>query len=196
MRTRSNRRQIDESVVGVYHIRSITIRGAMLKGIDRVAICSFDYREPMVLQRIDDLMTVFAVECLDRLVLPTALHMILRNRPDLTAEWSDEMVAGRWLLLHRGRLELRSAVDPEKYDKLMANATALAETRQNLSSISYFMAYLRQPIAAVANQEDGALGYFWEPRFGCKRLPDDPERWTVQQYLPQGRFRLVDSDDP
>lgn len=186
---------INEAVVGVYRIESRTTRGAFIKGIDRVTLRTFDYREKMVLRRIEVLTTVFAIECLDQLVVPTALHMILRNRPDLPPTWTDEEVVTRWLKLNRGKLALNEKLDERKFDKLIAKRKEVAQLRVNLGSISSFMAYLRQPIGVVANQEDYVQGFFWEPRFRCYRLADDPELWTCAQYLPEGRFRLVVHDD-
>jgi len=195
MRTRQRHDRIDDSVVGAYHICAKTVRGGFLTGIDRVALCSYDYREDWVLGRIDALISVFAIECHDRIVLDTALHMILRNRPDVASTWSDDDVAGRWLSLNRSRLELRSDVPPKKLAQLLSDPTKLAAARLSLSSISSFMAHLRQPIAILANREEGERGFFWNPRFGCERLEDTPERWSCDLYMIKSRLRVVSGDD-
>lgn len=191
MRTRKRHDRIDDSVVGVYHIWATTVRGGFLNGIDRVAMCSYAYREEWVLRRIDALVSVFAIECLDRVVLDTALHMILRNRPDVATTWSDDEVARRWLTLNRSRLELRTVVPPKKTAQLLDDAAALAGARRSLSSISSFMAHLRQPIALLANREERERGCFWVSRFGCERLEDDPEQWSCDLHMHEGGLRIV-----
>ena len=195
MLKRKRHERVDESRVGVYLVSAYTVRGAFLTGIDRYAVKSFTYRESWIDGRVPALGEVFAVECLDYRTLDTVLHLVLRNRPDVAAEWSNEEVARRWLRLNRAKLRLRDRLDPDRLAATLANPAEIAKHRSALASISFYMAYLRQPIGVLANEEDGERGFFWEPRFGCRRLPDDPETWRCELYLPTSRFKLVVDDE-
>ena len=195
MRIRRRFERVDESQVGVYHIHCLTIRGAFIAGIDRVTAKQFDYRKQWIADRLESLAKVFAVDCLDHFVLPQALHLILRNRPDVAAQWTDEEVAWRWLRVNRAKLELRAAPPPRQLAKLLSAPDEIAKVRRALSGFPNYMASLRQPIAVLANYEDRERGVFWVSRYGRRRLPDDPSLWRCELYLPTSRLKLVSEDD-
>jgi hypothetical protein len=91
-------------------------------------------------------------------VLSNHIHLILRNRPDVVAQWSDEEVAIRWLRVFPGKRLEEHLAEPTDNDVLMLvnNATRLAQARQRLSDISWFMRALAEPIARLANRQDNA----------------------------------------
>jgi hypothetical protein len=85
-------------------------------------------------------------------------HVILRNRPDVVAGCSDEVVTRRWWFLFPQRKdEAGRALEPTEADlqRLQADREALAERRRRLSSLSWLMRSLAEPIARQANREDG-----------------------------------------
>jgi hypothetical protein len=101
----------------------------------------------------------------------------------LVAQWSDEEVARRWLLLKRSQLELREPPTADAIAALVADTKKLAAVRRRLSSISWFCAYLKEPISRLCNHEDDAAGHFWAERFGCTRLGDDASLLVCSLYV-------------
>ena len=187
---------IDESTVGVYHAWTRASRRAFLMGLDRQTGRDFRHRKELVRRRIEMLCSVFAVECCDHTVLDNHLHLILRNRPDLVATWSDEEVARRWLRLRVSELALRGEPKAEWVAELVNDPQRLAAARKALSSISYFMKYLKQPLAVVFNAEDGCTGYFWQSRFSCDRLVDDAALLVCSLYVNLNPIRAGLADRP
>jgi hypothetical protein len=168
------RRQIvDESQVGAYHCVSRCVRRAFLCGDDRFTGKNFDHRKVWMQERLETLAGIMAVDVLGFAVLSNHIHLLLRIRPDIAASWSDEEVARRWWRLHPGRRDedgTPAEPEPAEIALLLADADVLAERRRRLSSLSYFMGALCEPIARRANKEDHATGRFWEGRFKSQVL--------------------------
>jgi len=181
---------IDESEVGTYHIWSRVTQREFLLGRDPKTGRSYCHRKKLIRKRLEALVSIFAVECLDRSILDNHFHQILRNRPDLVAGWSDREVAERWLRLKRSSLELLPPPSNQKIDALVADQAQLALIRRRLSSISWLMAYLREPLARVFNFESGTTGSsFWAGRFGCSRLTTETSLLMCSIYVNMNLMR-------
>lgn len=178
MARKNRHQQIDENVPGVYHITSRCVRRAFLCGEDYVTGRSFDHRREWIEQRLMFLAKIFLIDMLGHGIMGNHLHNILRNRPDLARNLSKEEVAMRWCRLTRGPDVHRTDTDKDPAQrqrnrrrerkaikKLLRRPKDLIEYRRRLSSISWLMSYLKQPIAVQANKEDGLSGRFWEGRF-------------------------------
>ena len=162
---------IETADVGVYHCINRCVRRAFLCGTDVVSGKCFDHRKQWIQGRLEFLAGVFWVDVMGFAVMSNHLHLVLRNRPDVVAGWSDEDVAQRWWRLFPGRREQDgSPAEPTKVDLLLVtgNAERLAEVRSRMSSVSWFMRCVAEPIARQANREDECTGRFWEGRYRCQ----------------------------
>jgi hypothetical protein len=103
---RQNRRNaVDHREVGFYHC----VGRAFLCGVDPLTTSSYGHRKVWVQDRLVELAGLFGVEIAGFSVMSNHLHLILRNRPDIVAGWTDQDVARRWLTLFPGRLALALA---------------------------------------------------------------------------------------
>ncbi len=84
------------------HCHHRCVRRAWLTGIDELTGKDYTHRKEWIRQRLESLASVFGIDVLEYAVLSNHLHVILRNRPDVVATWSDEEVATRWLRLFPG----------------------------------------------------------------------------------------------
>ena len=57
------------------------------------------------------------------------------------------------------------------------------QIRRNLSSLSWFMARWKEPMARLCNAESDHSGHFWEARFKCRELLDDEAVLTCSIYV-------------
>jgi len=66
------------------------------RGLDTVSGKTFEHRRTWIQNRLQELAASFGIDCLSFAVMVNHVHVILRNRPDVVALWSDEEVAKRW----------------------------------------------------------------------------------------------------
>jgi REP element-mobilizing transposase RayT len=141
----------------------------------------------------------FGVDVLGFAVMSNHLHVILRNRPDVVLGWSDEEVARRWWnVFPKRRDRERNPKEPTDFELTMitADAPRLAEIRQRLSSVSWFMRCLVEPIARSANREDLCRGRFWEGRYRCVPILDESALAACLAYVDLNPIRAGISETP
>ena len=91
------RRQIVSSdEIGVYHCFTRCVRRAFLCGIDAVTGRNFDHRKGWICDRLQQLAAIFGIDICGYAVMSNHLHLVLRARPDLVQNWSNEEIALRW----------------------------------------------------------------------------------------------------
>jgi REP element-mobilizing transposase RayT len=132
-------------------------------------------------------------------IMSNHIHLVVRNRPDIAGQWSDEEVARRWWNLFPGRKtedDKPAEPEPHELEMLMADSQRLQERRQRLSSISWLMRCLAEPIARRANREDRCSGRFWEGRFKCQRLLDESAVLACSVYVDLNPIRAGVAETP
>ncbi len=216
--------------IGVYHCVQRVVRRAFLCGVDPLSGNSYDHRRTWIRDRLKSLAGLFGVEIAAFAVLSNHVHVILRNRPDVVALWSDQEVARRWLTLFPGRVGTkpdppsalagvagltvegarsllsgtpamspgREPVDPleQAVAMLSADPALMATIRGRLSSLSWFMRALAEPIARRANREDHCSGRFFEGRFKSQRLLDEAALLACSVYVDLNPIRARLADRP
>jgi len=190
---------VDEDEVGIYHCTSRCVRRAFLCGWDKLLGRSFDYRKDWVKGRLKALVDIFAIEVIAYAVMSNHLHSLLRTRPDLVNEWSEEEVAKRWRLLFPYRRKASGEPeDPSKdeIEALVGQPQVISEYRRRLSSISWFNRCLNENIAKRANREDDVTGRFWEGRFSCQRVFDTAGILACAAYVDLNPVRAKVAKTP
>lgn len=179
-------RYVQDGKEGVYHCYTRCVRRAFLCGFDSQTGRDFSHRRQWMLKRLQQLATIFSIEVCAYALMATHYHLILWLRPDLVASWSDEEVAIRWLkLFPKGS----GGPTEEEIQALLAIPGRIAELRDRLCSISWFMASLNEYIARRANREDNVKGRFWESRFKCTALLDTAAIATCMSYVDLNAIR-------
>jgi hypothetical protein len=173
---------------GTYHCVSRCVRRAFLCGQDTVTGRSFEHRKQWLEDRILQLGNLFAVAVHAYAVMSNHLHVVLEVDPLAPSHWSDEEVARRWLALCTPGGEDGPPLE-SRIRNLAAQSERLAVLRQRLGSLSWFMRFLKEPIAREANREDGCTGRFWEGRFKTQALLDDPAVLACMVYVDLNPLR-------
>ncbi|OYW18505.1 MAG: hypothetical protein B7Z55_10490 [Planctomycetales bacterium 12-60-4] len=182
----------------IIHAVQRCVRRAFLAGMDEKSGVDYSFRREWIRRRMESLASVFAVDVLTYAILSNHIHLILRNRPDVVAAWSDEEAALRWLRVFPGRRLDEQLAEPTENDvrTLAGNAQRMAEVRSRLSDISWFMRALSEPIARLANKQDRCTGRFWEGRFKAQRIVDEAGLLACAMYVDLNPIRAAMAQSP
>lgn len=190
---------VREDQVGYYHCYNRCVRRSFLCGVDPQTGDNYEHRKGWIQQRLEELAGAFAVEVCGFSVLDNHLHTVLRNRPDLVAQWPDQEVARRWWqLCPLRRDEQGQPAEPQdvELNLWLSDAARMSELRKRLSSISWFMKLLCENIARRANREDGVSGKFWEERFKSVPLLDEEAILACSMYVDLNPIRAAKAETP
>jgi len=174
--------QVLSDAAGIYHCVSRCVRRAFLCGDDALTGRSFAHRRDWLETSIHELAGVFAVAVHAYAVMSNHFHLVIEIDPTAPSRWSDDEVARRWLKLSRRRPEGQVSLE-SRVSALTGDAERLEVLRHRLGSLSWFMRYLKEPIARRANKEDQCTGRFWEGRFKSQALLDDPAVLSCMVYV-------------
>ncbi len=164
--TLARSQQVDPTFTPYYHCVSRCVRRAYLCGRDIVTSYDFEHRRAWIEQRLQTLAAIFAIDLCAYAVMSNHYHVVLHLNTEQLKSWDDDEIVARWQRLHR-LPEGFAAADPTVRQRL----TAI--WRERLRSLSWFMKSVNEPLARLANREDGCKGRFWEGRFRSQALLDE-----------------------
>ncbi|HVJ83726.1 MAG TPA: hypothetical protein VNC50_21845 [Planctomycetia bacterium] len=164
---------VTDGKVGFYHCTVRCVRNAYLG--ETPGAKGNDPRKTWIRDRIAALAEHFAVEVGAFAILDDHLHAILRVRPDVASTWSAAEVERRWrsVFIFKPRTDAEKRAIPGQMRTEAADAKLVKLRRDRLSTVSWFMRSLAEPIARRANKFDGQSGRFWQGRFEVRALLDD-----------------------
>jgi hypothetical protein len=111
--------------------------------------------------------------------------LLLRIDCEEAESWSDQEVVERWFRLYPPRGADRKPMKPtgEMIEAKLNNSDWVRETRSRLSSLGWFMKCLKEPLARLANKQDGCTGAFFEGRFKSIAILDQESLLSVAAYI-------------
>ncbi len=183
--TRARKQQISLSDTPYYHCVNRCVRRAYLFGEDRDSGRSYAHRKQWIVDRIQQLSSVFAIDVCAYAVMDNHYHVVLRVDAARLAAWPNDEVLKRWTLLFAGNFLVQRYLQGETLSaaELVVVQQTASEWRARLLDISWFMRCLNEPIARKANQEDKVKGRFWEGRFKSQALLDEQALLSCMMYV-------------
>ena len=125
-------------------------------------------------------------------------HLVLKLSPDQRVDRSADEIMDRWCALFKGLLLI------QRYRQ--GGVLSIAESatvsdivnvwRNKLSSISWFMRCLNQPVARQANREDECTEKFRESRFTSQALKSEEALLSCMAYVDLNPVRAGMASSP
>ncbi|MGY0218746.1 transposase [Endozoicomonadaceae bacterium StTr2] len=181
-----------------YHCIARCVRKAWLCGEDHLTGKNYEHRRQWVVDRLEALVEIFAIEVCAYAVMSNHYHVVLHINSHPAKRWSRDEVLLRWTSLFTGPLMVQRYLAGDKLGKAeMARVDGYVETyRDRLMDISWFMRCLNEHLAREANKEDGCKGRFWEGRFKSQALLDEAALLTCMAYVDLNPVRAKLSETP
>jgi len=181
-----------------YHCIGRCVRRAFLCGSDSFSGRNYEHRRKWVVDKLQQLTQVFAIDVCSYAVMSNHYHVILKLSPDRVQHWTDKEIIERWQILFNGNEHTRAFLSSNLLtteNQLFLKAI-IPIYRDRLSSISWFMRCLNESIARRANAEDDCTGRFWEGRFKSQALLDDAALLSCMAYVDLNPIRANMADSP
>ncbi len=189
--TRARRNLIDRSSTPYYHCMARCVRRAFLCGKDSFSGQDYEHRRQWVVDRLDALVSVFAIEVCAYAVMSNHYHVVLHINTAAAESWNRDDIFARWTQLFTGPVLVQRYLAGIKLDQgeLLRVDEYAEEYRSRLMDISWFMRCLNEHLAREANKEDRCKGRFWEGRFKSQALLDEAALLTCMAYVDLNPIR-------
>ncbi|MCP4874247.1 MAG: transposase [Gammaproteobacteria bacterium] len=196
--TRPRKALISLADTPYYHITSRCVRRAFLCGVDHYSGQNYEHRRQWVVDRIRLLSSLFAIDVCAYAVMSNHYHLVLKVCPQQLDGLGDEEIMDRWCALFRGPLLIQNYRNGEDLKPFEQSTVSdiINVWRSRLSSISWFMRCLNQPIAYQANREDKCTGRFWESRFTSQALKSEEALLSCMAYVDLNPVRAGMAETP
>lgn len=196
--TRPRKELVSVSDTPYYHIVSRCVRRSFLCGTDPLTKKCYEHRRGWVEDRIRILSSIFAVDICAYAVMSNHLHIVLKLTPDAVDAWTHQDVAQRWTALFKGPLLLQKWMAGDNLSQAERDTTSdILETyRKRLTSLSWFMKCLNEPIARQANKEDNCTGHFFEARYKSQALLTEQALLSSMAYVDLNPIRAQMAETP
>ena len=145
-----------------YHVISRCVRRAFLCGEDLATGRNFEHRRSWIVERMEQLAGVFAVDVAAYAVMSNHFHQVVRVDAERAQAWSDDEVLRRWTKLYTGpelvQQYLRDGEAGLGTAQLEAVQGWAATYRARLGDLSWYMRVLNESISRMANAEEVCSG--------------------------------------
>ena len=196
--TRARKEQVSLLDTPYYHCIARCVRRAFLCGEDHYSGNSYEHRRQWILDRLVELDKVFSIDICAYAIMSNHYHLVLWVDQKQAENWSDDEVISRWTTLFSGPVLIQRYLQKHQQSEaeLVKVVEIVAEWRNRLCDISWFMRCLNEHIARQANQEDNCTGRFWEGRFKSQALLDEQALLTCMAYVDLNPVRATLADTP
>ena len=198
MMTRPRTSLVSLDTTRYYHVMSRCVRRALLCGFDKDSGNDYEHRREWIEARIHLLSSIFAIDICAYAVMSNHYHIVVRLSPEQLKDLDHHAIAKRWQCLFKGSLLFQRFCEGKllkDYEQQVVDAE-IAIYRERLSNLGWFMKCLNEPLARIANREDGCKGHFWEHRYKSQALCTDEALLSCMAYVDLNPIRAKMAKTP
>ena len=170
--------QVNLEATPYYHCMTRCVRRSYLCGVDSYSNKDYSHRKEWMVSRLKYLANIFAIKICAYAIMSNHYHVVLHINEEEAKNWNKEEIVERW-----------SAIFPKDAKQNQHLASKIQLWQERLTSISWFMRCLNEPIARAANDEDECMGRFWEGRFKSQALLDEGALLSAMVYVDLNPIR-------
>ncbi|MEL7023295.1 MAG: transposase [Pseudomonadota bacterium] len=189
--TRARKHLVCLAQTPFYFITARCVRRAFLCGQDHYSGKCYEHRRGWIEDRLRALSSLLTIQVCAYAIMSNHYHLVVRLNAEDASKWSIDEVLNRWTSLFKGSLLVQRYLGGHALSG--AERQTLDDTvsvyRQRLTSLSWFMKCLNEPIARRANAEDCCTGHFWEARFHSRALIGDEALINAMKYVDLNPIR-------
>lgn len=180
---------VDLSVTPWYHCTSRCVRQAFLLEEPSQAsdgtVAAVINRKAWLDDRLKYLTGIFAISVGGYSTMTNHMHALLRIDAEIALAWSDVEVTRRWLTLYPLRDAKRQPIPltDELIEAEACDKEYVEDKRGRLMNLGWFMKCLKEPLARIANKEDGCVGSFFQGRYKAVAVVDAESLLSVCAYI-------------
>ncbi len=192
------RQQICLEATPYYHITSRCVRRAFLCGLDSLSGQSYEHRRDWIANRLAELAEIFCIDIAAYAIMSNHYHLVLHINQQAALILDKDEVIDRWKRLAKLPLTVERYTQGELLSKAehLLIETLVRRWRNRLYDISWFMRYLNESVARMANEEDQCTGRFWEGRYKSQALLDEAALLTCMTYVDLNPIRAKMAETP
>ena len=181
-----------------YHIVSRCVRRTFLCGDDKTRGQSYEHRRQWIENRIRLLSSIFTIDICSYAVMSNHYHLVVKLSPEEANNWTEQEVVDRWLSIYKGSYLVQKWNKKEQQTEaeLQTTKETINQYKNRLTSLSWFMKCLNEPIARQANKEDNCTGHFWESRFKSQALLKEDAILSAMTYVDLNPIRAAKAESP
>lgn len=181
-----------------YHITSRCVRRAFLCGLDQLTGHNYEHRRKWVASRLAELAEIFCIDIAAYAVMSNHYHLVLHINQQAALTLSNNEIINRWQQLAKLPLIIQQyqKEEPLSAPEMLLVDRLVTQWRNRLYDISWFMRFLNEYLARMANEEDECTGRFWEGRYKSQALLDEAALLTCMSYVDLNPIRAKMADTP
>jgi hypothetical protein len=135
-----------------YHVIARCVRRAWLWGLDEYAGKDYSHRKLWVVERLEQLCSIFSIEVCAYAVMSNHYHLVLYVDADRARQWTQQEVIERWSRLFQAPTLVQRWQSGEALAAEQRVAESIVEHwRARLCDISWFMRCLNEHLARLAS---------------------------------------------
>ena len=181
--TTARKNLIDPASTPYYHCMARCVRRAFLCGKDQFSGKNYEHRRQWVVDKLQELVSVFAIEVCAYAVMSNHYHVVLHINTQEARQWNRDEILNRWTALFSGSVLVQRYLSgsPMHSATLAKLDEHVEEYRSRLMDISWFIPTGHKCVVLMS---------IWQGKLIRRTAARDVFIKTIPGFYPSGQLKL------